>query len=78
MKTCFFKTTLLLLLFPFVASIGIAATPIDPVTPNALPETVALLELFQSISGTNILTGQHNYPATMDKNSKFAKKFIGK
>ncbi len=49
----------------------------DPVTPNASPEARALLELIYNISGKYMLTGQHNYPNTRDRNSKFAVKYIG-
>jgi mannan endo-1,4-beta-mannosidase len=35
---------------------------IKPVTPNASPEAVQLLEYLHSISGKNILTGQHCVP----------------
>ncbi len=48
------------------------------VSPNALPETEALLEFIYSISGKYTLTGQHNYPNTKDRNSKFATRYIGK
>lgn len=47
------------------------------VSPNASPEATALLEMLYSISGKYILTGQHNYPNTQDRNSKFAEKYIG-
>ena len=49
----------------------------EPVTPNASKEAKALLDLFYRISGKYTLTGQHNYPATKDRNSKFAAKYIG-
>ena len=49
----------------------------EPVTPNASREAKALLDLFYRISGKYTLTGQHNYPATKDRNSKFAAKYIG-
>lgn len=50
----------------------------QPVTPKASPEAKALLKLIYNISGKYILTGQHNYPNTRDRNSQFAKKYIGK
>lgn len=34
----------------------------QPVNPNASKETISLLNYFYSISGKNILSGQHNYP----------------
>lgn len=49
-----------------------------PVTPNASPEATALLAYIQSLSGRHILSGQHNYPATGDRNSRFAADYIGK
>jgi hypothetical protein len=48
-----------------------------PVTPNASPEATALLAYIQSLSGRHILSGQHNYPATGDRNSRFAADYIG-
>jgi mannan endo-1,4-beta-mannosidase len=50
---------------------------VSPVTPDASPEARALLQLFYDISGRYILTGQHNYPNTRDRNSQFAAKYIG-
>ena len=49
-----------------------------PVTPHASPEATALLEFIYSISGKYTLTGQHNYPATKDRNSQFAIEYSGK
>jgi mannan endo-1,4-beta-mannosidase len=45
--------------------------------PNATAEAKALLDLHYRISGKYTLTGQHNYPNTKDRNSRFAAKFIG-
>jgi mannan endo-1,4-beta-mannosidase len=50
---------------------------VEPVTTNASPEAKALLELFYRISGKYTLTGQHNYPNTRDRNSRFAAKYMG-
>lgn len=50
----------------------------EPVTPDAMPETRALLKFLQSISGTYTLTGQHNFPATHDRNSVFVGQYTGK
>ncbi|HEY4653091.1 MAG TPA: glycosyl hydrolase [Cyclobacteriaceae bacterium] len=50
---------------------------IKPVTPNPSSEAVALLEYIQSISGSHILSGQHNFPISRDRNSQFASDFIG-
>jgi mannan endo-1,4-beta-mannosidase len=49
-----------------------------PVTPNASPEAVALLEYLQDISGKYILSGQHNFPISRDRNTQFASNYIGK
>jgi mannan endo-1,4-beta-mannosidase len=49
-----------------------------PVSPNASPEAAALLAYIQSLSGRHILTGQHNYPASGDRNTRFAADYIGR
>jgi mannan endo-1,4-beta-mannosidase len=49
----------------------------EPVTPGASPEARALLELFYSLSGNYTLSGQHNYPDTRDRNSRFAEAYSG-
>ena len=49
----------------------------EPVTPNASVEARALLEFIYSISGKYTLTGQHNYPDTRDRNTRFAARYIG-
>jgi len=49
----------------------------DPVNPNTTPEARALLNLFYRISGKYTLTGQHNYPNTRDRNTRFAAEYIG-
>lgn len=51
---------------------------ITPVTPNASPEAVALLEYIQSIGGKHTLSGQHNFPISRDRNTQFASNYIGK
>jgi len=50
----------------------------EPVTPNASPESRALLKYFYSISGKQILAGQHNYPNSGSRNTIFAADYIGK
>lgn len=50
---------------------------IEPANLKTTPEARALLDLFYRISGKYTLTGQHNYPATKDRNSRFAAKYIG-
>ena len=73
------KTIILIIITLFSMSIISASdNMVKPVTPNASPEAKALLDLFYSISGKYILTGQHNYPNTRDRNSQFAAKYIGK
>lgn len=49
----------------------------EPSNPNATPEARALLDVFYRISGKYTLTGQHNYPASKDYNTRFAAKYIG-
>lgn len=49
----------------------------NPVSPNASIESKALLEFVYSLSGKYTLTGQHNYPATRDRNSRFAAEYSG-
>jgi len=49
-----------------------------PVSPNASPEARALLQLIYNLSGKYTLTGQHNFPAARDRNSKFAADYTGK
>ena len=50
----------------------------EPVTPDASPEAKALLRYLYSISGKQILAGQHNFPNTGSRNTVFAGDFIGK
>ncbi len=49
-----------------------------PASPNASPEAKALLQLIYNLSGNHTLTGQHNYPSSKDRNSKFAAGYSGK
>ena len=49
-----------------------------PVTPDAMPETVALYQLLRKISGHYTLTGQHNPPSAGGRNSSFAVRYTGK
>jgi mannan endo-1,4-beta-mannosidase len=71
------KTFPILLIAFILQSALVHAQPRPPVSPDASKEAKALLELYYSISGKFTLTGQHNYPSTGDKNSKFAKKYTG-
>jgi mannan endo-1,4-beta-mannosidase len=67
------------LLILAISAIGlIPSRAQEPVTPHASPEARALLELFYSLSGNYTLTGQHNYPATGDRNTRFAEEYSGK
>jgi len=65
----------ILIIILIISSINVLAT--DPVNPDATPEAKALLDLFYRISGNYTLTGQHNYPNTKDRNSRFAARYIG-
>jgi mannan endo-1,4-beta-mannosidase len=78
MKTGFNSILLIIILMIFT-SLNILASEknIQPVSPNASPEAKALLEMIYSISGKYTLTGQHNYPNTHSRNTKFAEKVIG-
>jgi len=51
---------------------------VKPATPHASPEAKALLQLIYNLSGKYTLTGQHNFPAAGDRNSKFAAGYTGK
>ena len=55
-----------------------AAASIEPVTPGASKEAVALLKYIDSISGRQTLTGQHNFPNTKDASTLQAAKVYGK
>ena len=67
-----------IVLFILLSTLFASDNMVKPVTPNASPEAQALLDLFYRISGKYILTGQHNYPNTKDRNSQFAARYIGK
>ena len=69
------RCTILLVLAAFFYIDAIAT---DPANPNATPEARALLKYIQGLSGKYILSGQHNYPATGDRNTLFAADYIGK
>jgi mannan endo-1,4-beta-mannosidase len=49
-----------------------------PVTPNASPEAVELLNFFYRISGEYTLSGQHNFPADRDRHTLASAKAWGK
>lgn len=69
-------TTLVMLLLSVATLFGQSQT-IRPVTPNASPEAVALLEYLHAIRGKHTLAGQHNFPISRDRNTQFASDFIG-
>ena len=54
------------------------AMAIEPVSPNASPEARALLKYIQGVSGKYILSGQHNFPASGERNTLFAADYFGK
>ncbi len=51
---------------------------VNPVTPNASPEAVQLLNYIYGISGKNILTGQHNVPLVGSLRLASTQKMVGK
>lgn len=55
-----------------------AGSDARPVTPDAAPEAVALLNFIYGISGQHTLSGQHNYPADTDRQTVAAAKAWGK
>jgi len=73
-----FLTSRFLFVLAIIAIINISAMAVDPVTPNASPEAKALLKYIYSISGKYTLSGQHNFPASGEKNTLFAADYIGK
>jgi mannan endo-1,4-beta-mannosidase len=68
------RTILMLGLGLFCAGCG----SVKPVTPNASPEAVALLQYIHGLSGRHTLTGQHNYPNTHDASTRQAAAVWGK
>ena len=58
-------------------SVSFLAVSQEPVTPDALPESKALLKYIYSISGKYILAGQHNFPNSGSRNTLFAANYIG-
>jgi mannan endo-1,4-beta-mannosidase len=55
-----------------------AAAAIRPSNPGASTEAKALMKFMAGLSGKYILTGQHNYPNTRDRNSQFAARYTGR
>ena len=55
-----------------------AESAVRPVTSDASPEAVELLNFLYRISGKQTLSGQHNFPADKDKHTAAAAKAWGK
>jgi mannan endo-1,4-beta-mannosidase len=72
-----FRIALTLILAAFLRN-SIFAQYIPPANPNATTEAKALLKYIQGLSGRYILSGQHNFPASGERNTIFAADFIGK
>jgi mannan endo-1,4-beta-mannosidase len=70
------KKSLFIILFTASGFLSVSAQ--EPVTPNASPEARALLKYIYSISGKQILAGQHNFPNSGSRNTLFAADYIGK
>ncbi len=78
MKHPFSRLKNLAVILLFSTSLFGQTTPMKPVSPNASPEAVALLDYIYSISGKYLLTGQHNYPNIKNRNTLFVKNYVGK
>jgi mannan endo-1,4-beta-mannosidase len=78
MKSSFLRLKQIALILLFSSTLSGQTTPMKPVSPNASPEAVALLNYFYSISGKYMLTGQHNYPNAKDRNTLFVANYVGK
>jgi len=63
------------LILAFTVIANFAANAIEPANKNMTPEAKALLDLYYRISGKYILTGQHNFPISKDRNSRTAAKY---
>jgi mannan endo-1,4-beta-mannosidase len=72
------KRVLLLLSIVLFTSAGWAQSAPQAVNPHASPEARALLAYLQSISGKNIITGQHNFPNTGVRWTDMAWELTGK
>jgi len=68
------KYTILILVLIALVIDASQAFSVEPSNPNMTHEARALLELYYNISGKYILTGQHNYPISKDRNSLTAAK----
>src|SRR5208283_2771442 len=66
------------LLWINVSSLGGTEATSRPVTPDASPEAVELLNFIYRISGKETLSGQHNFPGDKDKHTLDAARAWGK
>ena len=79
MRRAQIRCSLLIGLLCSIAScLGGAGNAARPVTPDAAPEAVELLNFIYRISGQHTLSGQHNYPADKDKGTVEAARAWGK
>ena len=78
MRNEFFVLSVRTVLIAMTVTMGLNALAQEPVTPNASPEAKALLKYIQSLSGKYTLSGQHNFPASGERNTLFAADYIGK
>ncbi len=70
-------------IFRFLTAAALSAflpmsAAVRPSNPKASPEAKALMRFMAGLSGKYILTGQHNYPSTADRNSQFAAGYTGR
>lgn len=73
------KSTAVVALVALVSAASLRAAPAHKlVTPDPMPEAVALFDTLQAISGRYVLIGQHNHPATGARNSRFSTDYTGK
>lgn len=72
------RLTPLVLLAASVAAPALAQNACKPVNPHATPEAVALLEMICAVSGSAILSGQHNFPNHLSQHSDATANTVGK
>src|SRR5512133_3895304 len=71
------KKYLSILIMVLIVPLSVTAQKIQTVNPDATPEAKALLNFYYNITGKYTLTGQHNYPNTRDRNTRFAASYEG-
>lgn len=71
------QTLIIILVCLVSTSLSAQVGKIKPVTPKPSDEATALLTYLQSLSGKYTLSGQHNFPASGDRNTQFAGDYIG-